>query len=103
MGIYINPPNISKEEFLIINGTPIPPKAISFDSALNILGKLHVCLVDNGPFTAAAVAYCKDELSEFLIQDGRDKSWFLVHVDHLTPDVVHCDIRAMIAGKFEDY
>jgi hypothetical protein len=37
-----------------------------------------VCLVDNGSFCAAAVAYDEGELAAFAREDGRDKMWFVV-------------------------
>ena len=38
--------------------------------------ELLVCLVDNGPFTAAAVAINKTEYDCFMRPDGRSKTWY---------------------------
>jgi hypothetical protein len=34
-----------------------------------------VCVVDNGPFAAAAYCYSEGEFKEFNRPDGRDKTW----------------------------
>lgn len=76
MGLYINPPKGTKEEWLTANGNLLgakPPDAHKF-------GKdLVVCLVDNGLFTAAGVCYSQRELEAFSDpSDGRMKFWFMV-------------------------
>jgi len=87
MGFYINPPNESKEVFLRREGRlEMDPKwPVEKDHFL-------VCLVDNGPFTAAAIAYKESEFKEFFSNpdDLRPKRWFLVDqklvFDTLTPE-----------------
>lgn len=88
MGIYINPQNgSSKESWLQTNGTRLasaPSTGYNFKS-----GKMPVCLMDNGMFTAAAaVAYSDGEISEFSRADGRPKSWYEVDVDLLNASIV---------------
>lgn len=39
---------------------------------------MAVCLVDNGAFTAAGVAYSSGELEVFAREDGRFKQWYMV-------------------------
>ena len=80
MGIYINPKNMSKEKWLESNAKYtdfIPP---SFDQSKETM---VVCLVDNGPFTAAGIAYSEKELRDFAIPDGRMKMWFVVETSKL--------------------
>lgn len=65
MGFYINPQNRTKEVWLEMFGqvteTPVWPAPE---------GTIPVCLVDNGPFTAAGIAYCEQEFYEFLAPDS---------------------------------
>lgn len=63
MGWYVNPKEGKKEDWLEQHGTRhVDP--VDFDRAVQ-MGRLPVVLLDNGPFTAAGIAYCADELSEF--------------------------------------
>lgn len=80
MGLYINPPNMSKEQFLTVFGTPC-----GIDDFCNAPeGKTGVCLVDNGRFTAAGVAYSKGEAEAFARADGRYKRFYLVPTHRLS-------------------
>lgn len=71
MGCYINPKTMSKEDWLNKFATPHPgPVPVSPDV-------LPICLVDNGMFTAAAVAYDQREADAFnLPSDRRPKFWY---------------------------
>lgn len=75
MGYYINPKNMSKEEWLKQNGTMVEPNHAKAHTAGD---KLVVCLVDNGMFTAAGIAYDDRERDAFFYPDGRPKMWYLV-------------------------
>lgn len=80
MGCYANPP-IDKAAWLEQNGVehtevPTSTKQAGEDT-------LVVCLVDNGPFTAAAIAYNEHELDLFVRPDHRPKRWFSVEVEKL--------------------
>jgi hypothetical protein len=84
MGFYINPVDgNSKEYWLNHYGSPISQinelKDYKFD------GKFFpVCLVDNGMFTAAGIAYDKRELEVFSNpEDTRPKQWFEVNLDFI--------------------
>ena len=78
MGYYINPKDSTKERWLATYGelTIFP----TFDSKS---GKIPVCLVDNGAFTAAGICYCQEELDAFTEPDGRYKVWYLVPKDKI--------------------
>ncbi len=80
MGAYINPKDMRKEEWL-------GKYAMIFNHRLGWAdvpdGYLSICLVDNGPFTAAGIAYCEAEWMRFRKYDGRAKCWFIASIDKL--------------------
>ena len=87
MGFYINPPNGDKEDFLIKNGEKTTPEAVR---QFNYDGdKLPVCWVNNYAFTAAGIAYSKEEAEAFLWSfdrnDQRPYQWYLVNKELLKP------------------
>lgn len=83
MGYYINPSDMTKEEFLAKHGKPLSQSTIE---AFNYNGDtLPVCLVDNGIFTAAGIAYSFNEAQAFLHPDHRPKQWFEVSREDLKP------------------
>lgn len=82
MGFYVNSPKMTKEEWLEQNGKLVSTEVKwgMFDSKV----ELPVVHIDNGPFTAAGIAYSKDELLQFLDpMDERPKTIFLVPVKKL--------------------
>lgn len=72
MGYYINPIDKTKEEWLMENGL----RALSSDKRPE--GFHFVCLVDNGGFTAAGIAFNDQEKEAFMHPDNRHKYWFIV-------------------------
>ena len=83
MGYYINPSDKSKEDFLKEKGTPVPAQQIREFAFTD--DRLPVCLVNNGGFTAAGIAYDPGERDVFMYPDGRPKRWFLVSKADLKP------------------
>jgi len=83
MGYYINPPDMTKEQFLEKHGQPLSNPA-EFDFAGDAL---PVCLVDNTAmgFTAAGICYDPRERDVFILPDGRPKKWFSVSKELLKP------------------
>ncbi len=65
MGCYINPSEMTKEKWLEKYGqvtvTPAWPAPE---------GTIPVCLIDNGPFTAAGICYSEREFKEFAAPDA---------------------------------
>ena len=73
MGCYVNPCAQSKTEFLVKEGVQVRSENAQITET-----HLPVCLVDNGAFMAAGVAFNERELKEFQRPDGRNKVWFQV-------------------------
>lgn len=80
MGAYLNPPTTTKERWLVDNAVFVkePPQSID-----ELPDCLPVCLVDNGAFTAAGIAYNEQELKHFKDPDGRRKTWFWAEIEKL--------------------
>ena len=80
MGLYINPPDgSSKELWLSLHGTAVFAPRWTGDGK-----SFPVCLVNNGPFTAAGVAFSKAEMDAFNgPNDIRPKQWFIVSADDI--------------------
>lgn len=79
MGYYIN----------TVNGQPLPAKFKSDSILEKVTGSRIisppqqfqedlVCVVNNGPFEAAAYCYNQQEMDAFLYPDGRMKTWLIV-------------------------
>lgn len=89
MGYYINPTDgRSKESWLIEEGRQIPYSKVldlfdeeTFEASD---GMVPVCLVDNGGFTAAGIAYDVQEAKAFMQPtDDRPKVWYAVSREKL--------------------
>lgn len=81
MGLYINPPDMTKEAFLKKHGKKIDNEEVmNFDYGN---GEVPVCVMFNLGFTAAGVAYDHRERDAFMYPDGRLKIWFSVPVEVL--------------------
>jgi len=79
MGYYINPSDGSEKEAWLeehaVFITKYEAKDFDFETSPDLL---PVCLVDNGAFTAAAIAYDAMERDRFIEPDHRPKIWYLV-------------------------
>lgn len=83
MGMYINPIDMSKEQWLGEHGFMIPQSEAPYALTDKTM---PVCHVDNGAFTAAGIGFCKEEIEAFSQPDDRrPKQWFVVHRDDLKP------------------
>ncbi len=84
MGYYINPEDgRPKERWLQDEG-----RRASLEECRHCFAattERPVCLVDNGAFTAAGIAYSPEELEAFAAPDRRPKRWFLVPTERLRP------------------
>ncbi len=66
MGYYVDPPTGTKEEWLDFHGVEVMPGDLSWGHSPDTV---LVCLVDNGPFTAAGICYNEAEFNEFRALD----------------------------------
>lgn len=75
MGRYLNPMNQTKEEWLEDHAVPIN----DIPTTNTLFGYTAAVLVDNGDFTACALANTQQELEAFQhYTDFRPKLWFWV-------------------------
>lgn len=83
MGYYINPPSGTKEDFLAAHGKVVSQQdALAHDYSSD---SLPVCLVNNGAFTAAGIAYAIAEAKAFATPDGRPRQWWVLPKEVLAP------------------
>jgi hypothetical protein len=91
MGLYVNPTNTTKEKWLlenVVNQFQADCDAwLASYSMFREQGAIPVVLVDNGPFTALAVAYSREEAADFARKsDTRLKIFGTVLRDALSND-----------------
>jgi len=91
MGLYINPQEVSKEQWLNDNGEQLEKAPVKMRENKE---EILVCLIDNGPFTAAGVAFNQAELNNFCKEDMRYKEWFVVGLDK---------IKRVCSDEWENY
>ena len=84
MGIYIDPLEGTKEQFLAKHGTECNENfALAFDYTVP-LQRVPVCLVHNPAFTALGVAVTPEEAVRFATgKGGRQVEWYTVPLDSL--------------------
>jgi len=92
MGIYINPTDTEKEVWLENNAVPAE---LATCYLADFSTTFPVVLVNNGPFTAAAVCDTQQELKRFMQPDGRDKSLYLVQRSRLAPVIEPREMRML--------
>ena len=90
MGLYINPTDMTKEEWLNKHKYASPMEYFPrFGEIFGHYGPNNdtvlVCLVDNGYFTAAGICYNDRELQDFARDDGRRKVWYAIKRSDLKP------------------
>lgn len=90
MGIYINPTN-NQTQFAWLEERNVAKTSIGIAPDTDVITSksdyktiFPVCLVDNGPFTASAVADTENEFKIFENIDGRRKVWYAIPICELT-------------------
>lgn len=58
---------------------------VAADNATN--NKIPICVMDNGPFEAAGIAFNYEELQAFAYPDSRRKQWLLLPREEI---IKHC-------------
>ncbi len=85
MGLYINPKDSSKEQWLKDRAREVTQDEFKFEVGT---GEVPLVLVDNGMFTALAVAYSEGEYKEFTrIDERRPRKFYYASyadVNHVT-------------------
>ncbi|KKM62350.1 hypothetical protein LCGC14_1522510 [marine sediment metagenome] len=80
MGYYIETPGHTHgkaQQIIDVHGAELLSRApLSVDDVP--ADKAIICVVDNGPFEAAAFAYNDEELRDFTHPDPRPKQWLLM-------------------------
>lgn len=88
MGFYIDPPGYSstaREKFLAEHGTIIEEEEV-FSWPYGRCDELPVCLIDNGHFLAAGIAFDAGERDRFITgMQGRSHAWYKVSKIALKP------------------
>jgi hypothetical protein len=70
---------MSKELWILKNGEEVPPHKLPDVAPVGEAADRLVCVVSNGAFNAAAVAFSQDEYNVFREpMDFRPKTWFSV-------------------------
>lgn len=96
MGFYINPPDMTKEDWLIKHNVKIFTTPPSFES-IREKNLILICLVDNGLFTTAGICYSQREIDAFnQPKDLRLKLWCCVpqeEVFKLMPEVIELFLK----------
>ena len=95
MGAYVNPEDMSKEDWLNKN-------AAEFQAAIPwkdvVMGYMPIVLVQNQGFTAAAIAFSPEEYSVFTNPDDlRPKRYFYAAIKKLE------SVSPELAGYIESY
>lgn len=82
MGYYIDPPDMTKEAFLLTKGELLDKAPTIYKDG----DRLAVCLINNRTFTAAGIMFSPRELQAFSDpNDHRAKCWFYVSREDLLP------------------
>ena len=87
MTIYLNPPKMSKEDFLLKKGARLPQEDVHTHNLDDHSKTCVVCLVDNGMFRAAGILDGQRDLSDFTDpSDHRPKKFYIVSTSDINAE-----------------
>jgi len=90
MGYYINFKDKTKEEFLDARAIEMQTKEDVLNMCEHDKGFVPVVLIDNGGFTAAGVAFSRDELDAFTEDnDPRPRRFYVIKTSILIENEQH--------------
>ena len=98
MGLYLNPMNGTKEEWLNKHGVPCTEPMKSLPKEFPQI--VPVCWIDNGPFTAAGVVFSARELEAFNHPDKRFRIWYLVPIEKVKEATDPEQFKSYFKGVF---
>jgi len=106
VGLYINPPNMSKEDFLEKFCKKVNPDDILHFMFMNN-EFIPICVVQNPNFKAIGILYNKRECYRWLEDrqdDHREHTYYLVPQSAFTPEIVGFTISLVMSYQAEhDY
>jgi len=90
MGYYLEVPerNNKRAQLIKLHGAEdagFPPANL----AQVPKGKMLICVVENGVFDAAGIAYSDEELKRFKAPDSRPKTWLLIDTEEVVKMMPH--------------
>ena len=104
MGLYINPPDQTKEEWLQKHGAILLTVPAQYKSVGSTGTYWVVCLMVNDHFSAAGICFSEAELIGFSdANDHRPKTWFLVEQEDLlevAPTLLEWEAEWLERGKW---
>ena len=89
MGIYLNPENETKEQYLKRESTEFPINIalkMGFIAFVQ-MGFVPVVWLDNNSYTAVAIIYCQNEFDYLLAPEWRTKKMYLVPIAVIEKEV----------------
>ena len=87
MIIYLNPTEMTKEAFLKKHGRWLLRDEVANYNLDDHSETCVVCLVDNGPFTAAGIMHGQRDLEDFTDQDDpRFKTFYVVNTKDINAE-----------------
>lgn len=101
MGYYIETPhNKGKAKWLHETyNTAVPTR---LPKEFDTTGKtVQICVVDNGPFEAAAIAYSQSELNVFAMPDSIPRQWLIMNREDVIKECPR--VKDALSGTYQEF